>query len=99
MSNDDQHTIPGLAISPSGEATIDPNLANVLFDLALKLDEMLPFPVDAQHVLAAIVLADRTGQLDPNTELSSDDPGLAAILAEQVTVIFEKFGGKVGWDD
>ena len=99
MSSDDQQIVPGLSISPSGEATVDPALAGVLFDLALKLDETMPYPVDVQHVLAAIVLADRSGQLDSNTRLSSDDPALVAILASHVTTVFEKFGGKLGSDD
>lgn len=99
VSSDDQQILPGLSISPSGEATVDPALAEVLFDLALKLDETMPYPVDVQHVLAAIVLADRNGQLDSNTRLSSDDPALVAILASHVTTVFEKFGGKLGSDD
>ena len=88
-----------LSALPSGEATVDPALAEVLFDLALKLDETMPFPVDVQHVLAAIVLADRNGQLDPNIKLSPDDPALAAVLASHVKTVFEKFGGKLGSDD
>ena len=99
VSSDDQQILPGLSISPSGEATVDPALAEVLFDLALKLDETMPFPVDVQHVLAAIVLADRSGQLDPNSRLSSDDPELVTVLASHVKTVFEKFGGKLGSDD
>ena len=99
MSSDDQQIVPGLTITPSGQATVAPFLADVLFDLALKLDETMPFPVDVQHVLAAIVLADRNGQLDPNIKLSPDDPALAAVLASHVTTVFEKFGGKLGSDD
>ena len=91
MSSDDQQIVPGLTITPSGQATVAPFLADVLFDLALKLDETMPFPVDVQHVLAAIVLAARNGQLDPNTRLSSDDPALAAVLAGHVATVFEKF--------
>ena len=99
MSSDDQQIVPGLTITPSGQATVAPFLVDVLFDLALKLDETMPYPVDVQHVLAAIVLADRNGQLDSNTRLSSDDPALAAILASHVKTVFEKFGGKLGSDD
>ena len=99
VSSYDQQILPGLSISPSGEATVDPALAEVLFNLALKLDETMPFPVDVQHVLAAIVLADRNGQLDPNIKLSPDDPALAAVLASHVKTVFEKFGGKLGSDD
>ena len=56
-------------------------------------------PVDVQHVLAAIVLAARNGELDPNIKLSPNDPALAAVLASHVKTVFEKFGGKLGSDD
>lgn len=96
---DDQQIVPGLSVSETGQATVDPNLADVLFDLALKLDETMPFPVDVQHVLAAIVLAARNGELQPSTRLSADDPALTIILAKHVTTVFAKFDGKVGMDD
>ena len=96
---DDQQIVLGLLVSETGQATVDAALADVLFDLALKLDETMPFPVDVQHVLAAIVLAARNGELQPNTRLSSDDPALATILAKHVTTVFAKFDGKVGMDD
>ena len=98
-NNNDQQIVPGLSVSATGQATVDPALADVLFDLALKLDETMPFPVDVQHVLAAIVLAARNGELQSNTRLSSDDPALAIILAKHVTTVFVKFDGKVGMDD
>ena len=99
MNNNDQQIVPGLSVSATGQATVDPVLADVLFDLALKLDETMPFPVDVQHVLAAIVLAARNGELHPSTRLSSDDPALVALLAAHVTTVFSKFDGKVGMDD
>ena len=70
-----------------------------LFDLAIKLEEPTNFPVDVEHVLAAVVLAARTGELDPNTPLSSDDPALVEVLVGHVKTVFEQFGGKVGRDD
>ena len=70
-----------------------------MFDLAIKLEEHTNLPVDVEHVLAAVVLAARNGEVDANTPLSSDDPALAEILAVHVRTIFEQFGGKVGRDD
>ena len=100
MDNSDDHQIvPGISISSSGQATVDPSLTDVLFDLAIKLEEPTNLPVDVQHVLAAIVLAARKGELDPNTPLSSDDPALAEILAGHVKTVFADYGGKVGMDD
>ncbi len=49
--------------------------------------------------LAAIVMAARQGELDPNTRLSSEDPALAAVLINHVKTVFAEYDGKVGMDD
>ena len=87
------------SISSSGQATVDPSLFDVLFDLAIKLEEPTNLPVDVQHVLAAIVLAARKGELAPQAPLTSDDPALARVLAGHVKTVFTDYGGKVGMDD
>ena len=56
MTEGEQQVVPGISISSSGQATVDPSLTEVLFDLALKLEEPTNHPVDVQHVLAAIVI-------------------------------------------
>ena len=98
-SDSDQQIVPGITVTSSGQATVDPSLADVLFDLAIKLEEPTNLPVDVQHVLAAIVLAARKGEIDPNTPLSSDDPALAEILVSHVKTVFADYDGKVGTDD
>ena len=95
----DQQIVPGISVTSSGQATVDPSLADVLFDLAIKLEEPTNLPVDVEHVLAAIVLAARKGELDPNTPLSSDDPALAIVLADHVKAVFADYDGKVGMED
>ena len=100
MDNTSEHQIvPGISVTSSGQATVDPSLTDVLFDLAIKLEEPTNLPVDVEHVLAAIVLAARTGELDPNTPPSSEDPALVEVLVGHVKTVFEQFGGKVGRDD
>ena len=99
MTEGEQQVVAGISISSSGQATVDPSLADVLFDLALKLEEPTNHPVDVQHVLAAIVLAARSGELDPAIELSSDDPALVSVLAPHVKSVFENYGGEVGTED
>ena len=100
MDNTSEHQIvPGISVTSSGQATVDPSLTDVLFDLAIKLEEPTNLPVDVEHVLAAVVLAARTGELDPNTPLSPDDPALVEVLVGHVKTVFEQFGGKVGKDD
>ena len=98
-NGDDEQVVPGISISPSGQATVDSSLANVLFDLAMKLEEPTQLPVDVEHILAAIVMAARQGELDPNTRLSSEDPALAAVLINHLKTIFADYDGKVGMDD
>ena len=95
----DQPIVPGIVISAAGQATVDPTLTDMLFDLAIQLERPTKLPVDVQHVLAAIVLAARQGQLDPSTPLCRDDPALVGILAGHVKTIFDEYGGRVGRDD
>ena len=58
----DQQIVPGISVTASGQATVDPFVAEVLLDLAIKLEEPTNLPVDVEHVLAAIVLAARGGE-------------------------------------
>ena len=91
--------MPGISLSASGQATVDPALTDVLIDIAIKIDDMSRFPVDVEHVLAAIVLAVRSGSIGTDTDLSSDNEVLVSALAKNVETVFESFGGKVGLDD
>ena len=95
----ERQIVPGISITSSGQATVDPSLTDVLFDLAIKLEEPTNHPVDVEHVLAALVLAARKGELDPNTPLSSDDPVLVEVLVGHVKTVFADFDGKVGTED
>ena len=97
--SDDQQIVPGISVTSSGQATVDPALAEVLFDLAIKLEEPTNLPVDVEHVLAAIVLAARNGELDANAPLSSDDPTLVKVLVGHVKAVFADYDGKVGMED
>jgi hypothetical protein len=99
MPDSQQQIVPGISVTESGQASVDPYLADVLFDLALQLEGPTDLPVDVEHVLAAIVLAARNGELAPDKPLSSDDSALASILEAHVKVIFADYGGKVGRDD
>ena len=94
-----RHIVPGITISPSGQATIDPSLHEILFDLALDLEGPTDLPVDIQHVVAAIVLAARQNELDANTPLAADDQTLIDVLTPHVKSVFKHYGGNVGSDD
>ena len=95
----EQQIVPGISISASGQATVSPPLTDVLFDLAIKLEDPTKLPVDVEHVLAAIVLAARKRELDPNRPLSSSDPALIEILVEPVKTVFADYDGTVSMDD
>jgi len=92
----DNEIVPGISLSSTGQATVAPFLADVLFDLALKLEEPTNQPVDIQHVLAAIVLAARKGELQQDVSLSADDETLVSTLIPHVNSVFDIHSGKVG---
>ncbi len=94
-----QEIVRGILLSSSGQATVAPELTDVLIDIAIKIDDGSKFPVDVEHVLAAIVLAARGGDIDSATDLAKADVELVSILASHVETVFQKFGGKVGADD
>lgn len=96
--NPSQPIVPGISLSPSGEANIDASLGNLLFDLALACETVTDLPVDIEHVVAAIVLAARHGQLDRQKHLAQDDPALVNTLAVHLQSIFQHHGGQLGQD-
>lgn len=91
--------VPGISITPAGQAIVEPELAEVLFDLALALEEPTNLPVDVEHVLAAVVLAVNQGELDQDSALKENDPSLIKILERHVKTIFADYNGQVGRDD
>ena len=95
----ERQIVPGLSVTASGQAIVDPSLTDVLFHLAIQLEEPTDLPVDVEHVVAAIVLAVRSGDLDPSTVLSTGDSALADVLAPHVSAVFADYGGKPGMDD
>jgi hypothetical protein len=78
---------------------VDASMHDVLFDLALRLEEPTDLPVDMQHVVAALVLASRSGKIDASAPIRADDLNLVAALAPHVKSIFRVFGGQLGTDE
>jgi len=97
--NQDRQIVPGISITSSGQANVAPELADVLFDLALMLEEPTSLPVDVEHVLAAIVLAANQGEIETGIALNASDPTLVKILEGHVKTIFADYDGHVGRDD
>ena len=99
MDDREQQIVQGISLSPTGQATVDPSLADVLFDLAISLEELTGLPVDVEHVLAAIVMAARKSELNPRTKLAADNEALRQSLVPHVKIVFEVFGGDVSQED
>lgn len=70
-----------------------------LIRLALQLEDSVSAPVDIEHVLAAIVLAARGGEISAETSLNEHDPALQQVLRRYLTIVFERYGGRLGQDD
>jgi hypothetical protein len=90
---------PGITVSPNGQANIDATLTPILLDLAIALEDSTDLPVDVEHVVAAMVLASRLGELDAHARIASDDAALIATLAIQLPTIFTDYDGRVGRED
>ena len=56
-------------------------------------------PVDVQHVLAAIILAVRAGEIDSTTSLTIDNVQLLETLRHHVKHVFDTYGGRLGDDE
>ncbi len=97
--NSERQIVPGITVGPSGQATIDPSIKDVLFDLAIALEEPTNLPVDIEHVVAALVLAARNNDIDANKDIFGTDPELISVLAVHVKSVFALYGGKVSSDE
>jgi len=89
----DRQIVPGITISKKNEATVAPELADVLFDIGLKLEEKTDLPVDVQHVLAGIVMCAQAREIDSEKPVDANDEELISKLVRYVKVIFEQLGG------
>ena len=89
----------GVLISADGEVSVDEGLTDVLLDLAEALEERTGRPVDVEHVVAAVVLANRAGNIGSGKRLRTGDDLLLMALAPHVETVFAKYGGRVAEAD
>lgn len=87
--------VKGITMTAAGEVTVDPALDEPLCDLAIAFQGPEDLPVDVEHVIAALILASRRGEVPPDYELRPRDKALRAILLPHVRTIFSRFGGQV----
>lgn len=98
MSSERQ-IVPGISIDAKGQANIETTMNDVLFDLALKLEEVTNLPVDVQHVVAALVLAERRKDIAATQAISANDGVLVSVLTGHVKSVFDMYGSELGTDD
>ena len=89
----------GVLISADGEVSVDEGLTDVLLDLAETLEDRTGRPVDVEHVVAAVVLANRAGNIGSEKRLRTGDDLLLMALAPHVEAVFAKYGGRVAEGD
>ena len=96
MSNE---ILPGISTDDAGQVTVDKRAGELLFNLALQLEDTVSAPVDIEHVLAAIVLAWRAGEINAATDLTQQTPDLLQLLQSHLQTVFERYGGQLGSED
>ena len=94
-SDDAIPIVRGILMTPAGEVTVDPKLDEPLCDLAIALQGPDDMPVDVEHVVAALILASRKGEVPSDYELRERDKTLQAILRPHIRTIFHRYGGQV----
>jgi len=94
-----QQIIPGITLDGSGRATVDGPMGKRLIELAIQLESYTPHPVDVQHVLAAIIIAARRGQLAATQPLPPADAPFCRLLAQHIDALFARHGGRVAPED
>lgn len=93
------HILPGITLDSRGEAHVAPELSNVLFDLAVAVDDRSRHPVDVEHVLAALVVLAKQRKLASDQFIRADDEQLIAWVMAITQQLFEQFDGRLGADD
>lgn len=87
---------PGICLDDTGHVSVDAEVGRALFDLAIELEDATPHPVDVQHVLAAIVLAERDGLVNDQTQVSPENPSLQEIVCQYLPLVFKQYGDQLG---
>jgi hypothetical protein len=91
--------VRGITMTPEGEVTIEEELQETLLDLSEGLESRTSFPVDVEHVVAALVFASRLGHVTPLRTLRADDAELLTLLEPHLRVVFDRYGGEICDDD
>ena len=82
-------------MAESGEVSVDDSLTEPLLDLAEALEQRTGLAVDVEHVVAAVVLANRAGAVGSDKRLRAGDDLLLMALEPHVRAVFDRYGGRV----
>jgi len=94
-SNEPMPVAEGVLITAAGEVRVDEGLTETLLDLAETLEDRTGRPVDVEHVVAAVVMANRAGKIGSDRRLRTGDDLLLMALVPQIEAIFTRYGGLV----
>jgi hypothetical protein len=86
----------GIRLDESGHVSVNAEVGRALFDIAIELEDATPHPVDVEHVLAAIVLAERDELVNDQTRVSRDNSSLRGIICKYLPLVFEQHGDQLG---
>ena len=90
-----EEIVNGVTIDRQGTVVVGEGMQQVLCELALTLQDQTPHAVDVEHVLAAVVMAVRDGQLARNSSLDSFCKPELDILQRYVDVLFQRYGANI----
>jgi hypothetical protein len=95
MDEEGYGEVAGISVSSSGQATVDPSLANILFDLALNLEVTPYLGPESNHVTNGLLLrADIHTLLDLNL-IGIDPESLQVVVGEQLqATCYEELDGQ-----
>lgn len=94
-----EQIVEGVTIDRLGTVVVSQGYQQTLRDTAIALQEGVPYPVDVEHVLAALVMASRDGKIPPTDTIDSENQEHIRTLSRYIEILFQQYGGKVAGED
>jgi len=91
--------VEGVTIDRLGTVIVSEGHQQTLRDTAIALQDAIPYPVDVEHVLAALVMASRDGKIPRTATIDSENQEHIRTLSRYIEILFQKHGGKVTGED
>ena len=94
-----EQIVEGVTIDRLGTVVVSEGYQQTLRDTAIALQEGVSYPVDVEHVLAALVMAARDGKIPRTDSLDSENQEHIRTLSRYIEILFQQYGGKVTGED